>query len=134
MKLKNYIPKKLLVEDTTSTFVVSAKSKNILPIKGNSREYWLPDGKYTGMAACIIEVFAQGDHRHHAAKLYKALDAAGLGDAYFEVSIQVNDKSKKSSSAKAVKKDLFTDEDLAGARIQNKVDRALKQGRYKPEY
>ncbi len=86
--------KTILSEDTTSNFVVSTKTKQLLPAGSfNSREYWMAGGKAEGKIDTEIEVFGN-NHKAEAELLLKALKAAGLADRYFKITINV--KSRRS--------------------------------------
>lgn len=73
---------------TTNTFVVNSKTKKIIPIQSNPREYWIEGGEFENTADTIISVFGI-NNEESARTLYNALAAAGLGDKYFHVSVEV---------------------------------------------
>jgi len=85
MKAK-LIKESLLNENTTDSFVVNAKTKRIMPMRGNSYDYFRGDKK--GTVDMIIEVFAHINHDQHAKEIYDALKSAGLENKYFSIKIE----------------------------------------------
>jgi hypothetical protein len=75
----------LLNENTTDSFIVNSKTKKIMPMHGNSYDYFRGDKK--GTADMIIEVFAGWHHEQYAKEIYDALKAAGLENKYFSIKI-----------------------------------------------
>ena len=87
-ELRNLV-KQILSEASSAHFVISKKTKKMLPHGPfNSREYWIKGGKAEGKIDTEIEVFGY-NHKQEAELLYNALKNAGLEDRYYSIKIEV---------------------------------------------
>ena len=71
----------------TERFYVSTKTNKVKEVKEANREYFLPDGKKSGKAKYIVEVFGYR-HKETAERVRDMVDAAGMGPDLFTIRVE----------------------------------------------
>jgi hypothetical protein len=71
----------------TERFYVSTKTNKVKEATEPDREYFLPDGKKTGVAKYIIEVFGYR-HKETAERVRDMVDAAGMDSDLFSIRVE----------------------------------------------
>lgn len=86
--IREEIKKTSLNESTYDYYVVDSKTKKVHSHGSfNSSEYWRPGGKAEGTVDTIIAV--NGGGATVAQKIYNALKSAGLGDSFYQITVDV---------------------------------------------
>jgi len=71
----------------TEFFYVSSKDNRVRPTTEPTREYFLPEGKKTGQAKYVIEVFGY-NHQKTAEEVRDMVEAAGMDSKLFIIRVE----------------------------------------------
>lgn len=72
---------------TTESFYVSSKDNRVRNTTEPHREYFLKDGKKSGQAKYIIEVFGY-NHKETAIKVRDMVDNSGMTNELFQIRVE----------------------------------------------